>query len=169
MRGTPKKIALVTLSFIVSCLLHSNWRCYAFFNGHNLPAVPLRQASTENSSCRRRHGTSDDRHRHCYSSKMKPVRHEEERESDALDRRRFAYKSAAAVATAALALTGGTSAIFTGADPASAVGEQPGLRTTAPPPPLLLVPALRAKVGRHQLSVWRCGIVWRCGMNSRKN
>lgn len=47
---------------------------------------------------------------------------------------------------AAVALGGCSATIFGGGRKAWGVGTQPGERTTAPPNPLLLVPALRAKV-----------------------
>lgn len=54
---------------------------------------------------------------------------------------------------AAVALVGCSATILGGGSKASAVGTQPGERTTAPPNPLLLVPALRAKVRKPPVVV----------------
>lgn len=151
-RGTHLWLATMKLSALAifaACTVSNRSRCDAFYGPvqviartrHHLCNLDSRSIISHDASCSRRcshrrsslkaHTGGDREGRRCKSTGG----------SDRLD----------FVRGAAVALVGCSATIFGGGRKALAVGAQPGERTTAPPNPLLLVPAMRAKVRAIQV------------------
>ena len=136
---------LSVVAAFVACTVWNRSRCDAFYGPVQVIArTRHHRLGNDNSSSSTPHASYNHRRSHRRSSlKAAKSGGEEGRRCSSSptssDRRDF-------VRGAAVALVGCSATIFGGGGKAWGVGIQPGERTTAPPNPLLLVPALRAKV-----------------------
>lgn len=144
---------LSVLAAFVACTVSNRSRCDAFYGPVQVIARTRhhRLCSSSSSNTSGRSGASHTSYNHRRShrrSSLKAAKGEGEEgrkcsssssSPGSSDRRDF-------VRNAAVALVGCSATILGGSRKAWGVGTQPGERTTAPPNPLLLVPALRAKV-----------------------
>lgn len=146
-----KYVQLLFMSVAPCCLFMVKNRCCAFYTARLLsdPTRPRSPRCAERSMVLR---TTAPRHRPSRTSVISTMSKGQEggevnRKANGVssDRRGFVRSAGQAL----LSGTGAVATIFgvTGRCPAGwGVGLQPGERETAPPPPLLLIPALRAKV-----------------------
>lgn len=140
---------LSVLAAFVACTVSNRSRCDAFYGPVQVIARTRHHrlcssSSSASGSSGASHTSYNHRRSHRHSS-LKAAKGEGEEgrrcssSPGSSDRRDF-------VRSAAVALVGCSATILGGSRKAWGVGTQPGERTTAPPNPLLLVPALRAKV-----------------------